>query len=58
MEWWNGGVLGVECTDSPAPAEWKLVTVITNVPYSPYAYICGREPGGEPRWLYRAVCAP
>jgi hypothetical protein len=50
--------VGVEYKDSLTAPEWKLLTVITNVPYSPYAYICGREAGGGPQRFYRAVCAP
>lgn len=53
-----GANVGVEYTDSLAPAVWKLLTVITNVPFSPYAYVCGREAGGSPQRFYRAVCAP
>ena len=53
-----GANVGVEYADSLAPAVWKLLTVITNVPYSPYAYICGREAGGGPQRFYHAVCAP
>lgn len=53
-----GANVAVECADSLTLPVWKVLTVITNVPYSPYAYVCGREAGSGPQRFYRAVCAP
>jgi hypothetical protein len=53
-----GANVGVEYADSLATPMWKLLTVITNVPFSPYAYVCGRESGGGSQRFYRAVCMP
>lgn len=48
----------VEYADSLTTPVWQLLTVITNVPSSPYPYVCGREPGGGSQRFYRAVCLP
>lgn len=37
------------------PVSWQTLTVITNLPSSPYAYICGREPGAPSQRFYRAA---
>jgi hypothetical protein len=53
-----GANVGVEYADNLTQPVWKLLTVITNVPSSPYAYVCGREPGGGPQRFYRVACSP
>jgi hypothetical protein len=40
------------------PLVWEALTVITNLPYSPYAFICGREVGAGAQRFYRAVPLP
>ena len=53
-----GSNVRVEYANSLSPPVWELLTVITNLPTSPYPYVCGREPGAGSQRFYRAGLAP
>lgn len=53
-----GSDVRIEYTDDLASAEWRPLTVITNLPSSPYAHVCGNEPSAGPQRFYRAVLLP
>jgi hypothetical protein len=53
-----GSNVRVEYTDDLNAPVWQPLTVITNLPSSPYPYICGGESHAGPQRFYRAVLVP
>ncbi len=53
-----GSNVRVEFTSSLSAPDWQPLKVISNLPYSPYAFVCGEESTTEPQRFYRAVPLP
>lgn len=53
-----GSTVRVEATDQLQAPDWHPLTIITNLPYSPYPYVCGNESPPRPQRFYRSVRLP
>lgn len=50
-----GSTVRVEYSDSLSPPTWQPLKVLTNLPHSPYPFVCGQEAPPQPQRFYRAV---
>jgi hypothetical protein len=54
----TGSIVRVETAAALTAQTWTLLTTITNLPFSPYPFICCNDVSAEPQGFFRAVLEP